>query len=324
MEYRSFDDLSKVLVKNIEKIPKDIDLIVGIPRSGLLVANIVALLLNKPLTDLAGYEENRLISCGRTKGCMTFIKSCNEAKKVLVIEDSVWSGKSIIDCKKRISLLNKTGVNFIYACVYMNPGMENVVDFYFEKVKSPRIFEWNIFHHPIIEEACFDIDGVLCVDPTISQNDNGDKYKEFLSSATAKIIPSRKIGALVTSRLSTFENETRDWMRRHCIDFDELIMMDCTFEERQKKGNHAEFKASFYKKSKYKLFIESEPNQAIIINQISKKPVYCVGDGKFYDGTKLSNIKNESSILDKIKKIISKFAIGRYILKKRKEKKNEA
>ena len=43
---------NNTIYKNINKIPKDVDLIVGIPRSGLLVANLLALYLNIKLTDI--------------------------------------------------------------------------------------------------------------------------------------------------------------------------------------------------------------------------------------------------------------------------------
>ena len=50
MNFRTVSDLTKTIMKKIDIIPSDIDLIVGIPRSGLLVANYIALLLNKPIT----------------------------------------------------------------------------------------------------------------------------------------------------------------------------------------------------------------------------------------------------------------------------------
>lgn len=301
MEYRSFDDLSKVIIKNIEKIPKDIDLIIGIPRSGLLIANMLALILNKPLTDLKGYEQNRLISAGNTKNTNYFIKDCKQAKKVLVMEDSVDTGKSIIDCKNKIKNFASEDIEFIFGCVFINPGKEKLVDFYLEVVKQPRLFEWNIYHHSILQNSCCDIDGVLCVDPTNEENDNGANYLKFLNDAKSKIIPSNKIGALVTCRLKQYEKETREWLNNNNVIYDKLIMMNCTFEERIKNNNHGEFKGKYYKKSQYQLFIESDPFQAEIINKISHKPVYCVGNGMFYDGKMLYKISKENNFVQKIK-----------------------
>ena len=48
MNYRSFADMNNDLVRNLARFPHDVDLIVGIPRSGMLPANLLALYLNKP------------------------------------------------------------------------------------------------------------------------------------------------------------------------------------------------------------------------------------------------------------------------------------
>lgn len=320
MEYRSFSDLSNIIVKNINVIPKDVDLIVGVPRSGLLVANIIALLINKPITDLKGYEENRLISYGSTKKSESFIVDCRSAKKVLIIDDSVCSGKAIMNAKDSISKLGLLGVEYIYGCVYLAPGKEDIVDFFLEKVNMPRIFEWNIYHHPILERACLDIDGVLCEDPTEEQNDDGERYKDFLINAKPKIIPSVKVGALVSCRLSKYENETKEWMKKNDISFGELIMMDCSFEERRARGEHAIFKGDFYKKSNYVLFIESDSKQAKTIWEIAKKPVYCLEDNTFYDGGIVYKADKENKIVISIKRYIVKTKIGNFLYKKLKNK----
>ncbi len=55
MNYRSISDLNQVILKRLYIIPRDIDLIVGIPRSGMFPANLLALYLNKPVTDLGSF-----------------------------------------------------------------------------------------------------------------------------------------------------------------------------------------------------------------------------------------------------------------------------
>lgn len=315
MEYRSISDLSKLIIRKISVIPNDIDLIVGIPRSGLFVANLISLLINKPLTDVSGFEENRLISTGHTKNNRGFITDCYAAKKILIIDDSVNEGTSIIECKRRIDAVKKEGMQCIYACIYLAPGKESLVDIFFEEVTSPRLFEWNIYHHSIIEHSCFDIDGVLCEDPTFDENDDGENYLRFLSNAKPKIIPSIKIGALVSARLSKYEAATRSWMKEHGVQFDELVMMDCSFEERRKLGNHASFKGNFYKKSNYKLFFESDPFQAQEINRISKKPVFCVENGFLFDGSTIYKIRKEKGFKQRIVRFAKKSALGRFALK---------
>ena len=65
MNYRSINDLNKTIIDNLYLLPRDIDLIVGVPRSGLLAANLLALYLNLPMTDVKGLLEGRTISSGK-------------------------------------------------------------------------------------------------------------------------------------------------------------------------------------------------------------------------------------------------------------------
>ena len=101
MNYRSVAELTNLIRNNISIIPNDIDLIVGIPRSGMFVANYIALLMNKPMTDFDGLIEGRIMSSGRTKNTNTNIMKIDECKKILIIDDSVASGKSMDDCKRK-------------------------------------------------------------------------------------------------------------------------------------------------------------------------------------------------------------------------------
>lgn len=317
MNYRSFSDLSLLIENNIQNIPWDIDLVIGVPRSGLLVANMIALLMNKTLTDLNGYLDNRLIASGKTKNVSP--KLAKDCKKVLVVEDSVASGNSIIDCKEKLSSIKD--VEFIFLAAYIEPGKEKLVDIYFEVLPQPRVFEWNLFHHKyVIGKSCFDIDGVLCFDPKKEQNDDGENYIRFIQNAKIKTLPTAKIDKIVTSRLEKYRSYTEEWLKKNNIEYNELIMLNATAEERREKNLHASFKAEVYKNSKDVLFIESEINQAIDINKISGKPVYCTENNYMYDGSK-EYLKKESR-KNGLKRFLLKFRFVRYLNKKRKNHKN--
>ena len=82
--YRSINDLSLSIRKNLYKIPENIDLIVGIPRSGMLAANIIALLSNKQLTDLSGFYGDTQLHTGSRLSSK--INKASEAKNVLIDE----------------------------------------------------------------------------------------------------------------------------------------------------------------------------------------------------------------------------------------------
>lgn len=65
MNFRSIAQLSDQLLHWSRQIPKDIELVAGVPRSGLLAANILALYLNLPLTDVTGLIAGRILDTGR-------------------------------------------------------------------------------------------------------------------------------------------------------------------------------------------------------------------------------------------------------------------
>ena len=284
INFVTFDMLNKLLIQNLHRIPHDIDVVVGVPRSGLILANMIACYLNKPLTDVAGILDGKFFDAGRTKNKTDWARDFSTVKKILVVEDSVYTGDSINRIKQRLSTVN---VEKIYFAAIANPLTVQTIDLFFAVVPQPRVFEWNYMHHyGILQSSCFDLDGVLCRDPTPEENDDGENYRNFILNAAPKIIPSREIGYIVTSRLQKYSEETRFWLRKHNVQYGGLVMLNLeTAEQRRALGIYASFKAKVYDMLKDTLlFVESEPNQAREIAALSKKDVFCVSNGVFYSG----------------------------------------
>ena len=64
MVYKTISELSELVRSNLYKVPHDIDLVVGIPRSGMLPAMMISLYLNKKVTDLDSFIEGRTFESG--------------------------------------------------------------------------------------------------------------------------------------------------------------------------------------------------------------------------------------------------------------------
>jgi uncharacterized HAD superfamily protein len=128
--------------------------------------------------------------------------------------------------------------------------------------------------------ACVDFDGVLCLDPTKEENDDGPHYRQFLREALPLMLPTLPIGAIVSSRLEKYRGETEEWLHRHGVRYNELFLLDCASgEERQRLKPHAQFKASVFRSNPfYQVFIESDPGQARQIASLTGKSVICVAD----------------------------------------------
>jgi uncharacterized HAD superfamily protein len=268
--------MNDAILRNLHRLPRDIDLVVGVPRSGILAATLVSLTANIPMTDLDSFLAGRIYTSGITKRRAALDRQHAEMRKILVIDDSIAGGNAIRDARDKIAAAGIQG-DFIYAAVFGLQPEHQETDVVLEVVPHPRMFQWNFMHHIFLEQCCVDIDGVLCLDPTEEENDDGPIYEKFLAEARTLLGPTRKIGWLVTSRLEKYRKLTEAWLAKHEIKYDHLIMLDLPSKaERQRLGAHGSFKAEFYRKSDAILFIESEHEQALRIAKLSGKPVLCV------------------------------------------------
>lgn len=272
MNYKSIEDLQTDSRRFAEDASTDIDLVVGIPRSGLLVANILCLYLDVPMTDVDGLCEGRVFDTGnRFDGDVSF----DALDTVLVVDDSVLSGSQMTETKERLGH-HDFPFDIEYGALYISSWGHKYLDYWTEVVPLPRVFEWNLLHHSQLGDFCVDIDGVLCRDPTPEENDDGENYREFLSEVEPKIVPNGTIGWLVTCRLEKYRAETEAWLDAHGIRYENLVMMDYPDKQtRQKEGNHGQYKAEVYDSTSADLFIESDPEQAAEICQQTNRPVFC-------------------------------------------------
>jgi uncharacterized HAD superfamily protein len=274
VNYRSIQDLNQHIISGLRKVPVGTDLIVGIPRSGLLAANLLALHLNLPLADLEGFIQGKILRSGeRLKDNE---KPFEQYRRVVVMDDSVYTGAALKTAKEKLANLYPEKEIF-FAAVYVVPDAIASVHFYFNVCPWPRVFEWNMMHHNVLEKCCVDIDGVLCKDPTEEENDDGVRYEQFLAEAQALFLPTKKIGYLVTNRLEKYRAHTEAWLAKHNVKYNQLIMCDLPSKEaRLKANNHGGFKASVYTQYDGFLFIESSHGQAQQIANLSGKAVYCM------------------------------------------------
>jgi len=276
MEYRSIADLNQTIRDNLYKIPRDIDLVVGIPRSGLLAANMLALHRNLPLTDVRGLIEGSVMHGGRRRKRHAPETEHKRQLRVLVLDDSIYSGQQMREIKREIQAA-RLPHELLFAVVYAAPQSAQDVDIYLEMLPTPRRFEWNIMHHSNLQVSCMDIDGVLCRDPTEQENDDGPRYAEFLRNVEPILIPTVPIGWLVTCRLEKYRPLTEQWLAKHGIEYRQLIMMDLPSKAaRIAAASHSKFKSDVYIKTNAVLFVESSLRQSREISTLTGKPVFCL------------------------------------------------
>jgi uncharacterized HAD superfamily protein/adenine/guanine phosphoribosyltransferase-like PRPP-binding protein len=301
--YRSYHDLSLTVWNAIPRLAEDIDLIVGVPRSGMVPAMMLALYMNMRATSLDMLLLGKVFSSGMYRMSENDDNSISQFKHILILDDTYCSGRAMEKVHKQVQesqVMQAYKGKVSYAAVYVTPGNEDKLDYAFEVCPLPRVFQWNIFNHSVNSQACFDIDGVVCRDPSPDENDDGEKYKAFIRTARHRIETIHPISQFVSSRLEKYRKETEEWLHRSGYEYGKLTLLDLPNKEaRVRLGCHGSFKAGVYEKSPETLFYESEKRQALEIAQRTGKDVFCTENMTLYSIPKQVEKEQKQSFVKK-------------------------
>lgn len=271
--YRDFNFINALIANNLQKIPSDTDLVVGIPRSGLIVSTLIAEYTNKPHTDIFSY----LAGVGNYKlNSGSYAPSTNyeAVHTVLLVDDAMGVGLTMGRAKSMISA-KFPNVKIITCVAFVEAFSVEKVDIYFLILKD-QFLPWSILKRGI-SDACVDIDGFLTEDVPADMDDDGIKYVQFLTMQRPKFIPDRKINTLVTGRLSKYRKITEEWLRSHNVLYGSLIMCPLGSKKERDSQDMGHYKAEVFKRLSTPLFIESDYREAKQIKQENPdKSVYCM------------------------------------------------
>jgi uncharacterized HAD superfamily protein len=249
--------------------------VVGVPRSGMISAYVISSFLNLDCTDIDSFIANKNLQRGITRSSRYSLILPHDARRVLIVDDSINSGKSMKEVIERIPDFLSERIYTL--AIYSSDKRPTYINGYFKLLVGRKIFEWSIFHSNLIPLMCFDLDGVLCKDPTIDQDDDGKMYLDFLRNAIPLFLPTGKVEAIVTNRLEKYRKVAEEWLNLHHIEYVNLVMLNSSSaNERSKIDPSIDNKARYYKSSNSILFVESDPLQSVKIAEFSGKPVYCV------------------------------------------------
>lgn len=270
LNIRSVADMDLAISRNLWKLDRSaFDVVVGIPRSGMIPASIIATYLQMPLATLEGYCSG--LVHGRSG------KPVTASDRILLVDDTSNKGGAM---QRALKLIGKRARSVTRMAVYGPYQVEEpakIIDLWLEDCRGPRAFTWNMAKHARLKRWAFDFDGVLCRDPTKAENDDGPAYRRFLLEAEPLFLPTRPIGHIVTCRLEKYRGETMAWLKRHGIQCDQLHMMQYGSKgERMAAGGRGQWKAGIYDATGCELFVESCPKQARIIASRTGKPVWCM------------------------------------------------
>lgn len=263
-------------------LPPDIVGIVGIARSGLLPASIVAMQLHRPMLVLEPRGGTVHPVYGGWRLDVSPIP-VPESGRWAVIDDTTLTGNSIRHARAIMRTSDANKVRCIYCSVYCNPSAHVKPDLYVRELPWPHILEWNVFNSIVSQSMACDFDGVLCHDCPPHLDDDGDKYVEWMKSVRPKYLPRRTaIPLIVTARLERYRADTEAWLAAWGIKCDELIMGPWGSKQNRTVDAVIRLKAEHYqrflKRPAYPpphIFVESDPHQAEQIAALSSGLVVC-------------------------------------------------
>lgn len=294
MLYISFNDLVNDIRNNFYKIrnfegDSQFCGVLGVPRSGMIPASIIAEMLNVGFASVNEFIEKDF-DAFNNHGARLLNKFNTERKKILVIDDTCYYGNSLKRTKNLLQPLSDK-YEFVFMCVYLEGPLNTMTpDLFLRDIREVTLkseikialYEWNIMHHS--QESClYDIDGVIFLDPPDERNT--EDYIEYIKNPTPLFIPStEKPLTFCTYRLVKYYDITLNSLLKQGIKSSKMHMFNSDdYFERQKTPSYL-FKSYVYSKVEpdKKIFIESDDVQAYLIHENTKKAVFCTTTNKMY------------------------------------------
>jgi len=252
---------------------KGYDAVIGVPRSGLVVASQMSIRMGLPLYSIGEYGPIYLGGGRRVRNRV--IEGI--PKKALLVEDSTNSGTSVTEAVRWMGdEMESWGVSI--AAVYATPSQIKNIDEYHRELELPHWFEWHLMWSSCLMEQLnvgVDFDGILCPDFTAEQDDDGWRYLDAMKKAKCLVPQGTYIHAIITARLEKYRPWTEEWLNRFGISYKHLIMGQWASKAERESACIGSYKAEYINKFGCRLFIESCPHQSIVIKDKIQYGVLC-------------------------------------------------
>lgn len=241
MNYRTLADMARLIRANIARIPR-VDAVVGIPRSGMIAASMIATLTNQKLAMLKEVV-------------------WQEVKTVLLVDDSIAGGTTMM---RAVASIPYTNVKTL--AVFVKPEIlkaeSATPDIWLEEVPGPRVFEWNWHRSKYLPQAMLDIDGVISTETRPGERNGSILYR-----------PAREVLTLATGRKTDEREETEKWLAEQNVRYRHLFMSPIGQRARETKLQACEQMRPTW-------IVESNIRQAEWLRARTGLPVLCVDENR--------------------------------------------
>ena len=248
------------------QLPPNTSAIAAIPRSGMIPASVIAAILHLPLYTIKGGE---LLDVGRGSR----LDSPPVLDHVVVVDDTVMTGAQLK--RARSQLAKYKSVEF--AAVYVEPAARDKPEYFASELEAPHLLEWNLFNCSYISNCITDMDGILCADPPWGKGVSRKDYETSLYNLAPRWLPRKQpVKAIVTARHEQYREITQQWLAKHGVLYDELIMGQWPTVEAQNEARAiSNWKAEQFERIQPNFFVESDVHLAREIADTSGGWVIC-------------------------------------------------
>ena len=244
---------------------RQFDGFVGVPRSGMIPASLMSVLLSKPLYSITDTNLN-MLRYASAYGGTRMNNYMEDTKNLVFIDDTTHDGTTARQLRKTF------GKDIKIVSMFSTTHGKEFIDKFGETLEGPHLLEWNFFNSSYVHGAMFDIDGVFAPNVPVEVCENEEKYLEWIGRVNpfAHRVPRLfKASILITGRLEKYREATERWLYLNGFNYDKLVMFP-TERETERNANHhqvvGEFKGNYFNDSEnHHYFIESELSEAKVI-----------------------------------------------------------
>lgn len=275
--YRTYSQLHADLVDWSGRLPS-VSAVSGVPRSGVIVAAMLAQILHCPLLPIEALVDRRPTYRPRVSRQLAPLEG-----PILLVDDTCSRGRT----RREVQQALGPRPDILYGAVYATPhAIGSFRDLVWGFVLPTRwhTFEWNLLKDGVARTLAVDMDGILCHDWTGGPSEVDGRYEAWLREVTPLRLPTAPIGAIVTNRLERWRPQTEAWLARHGVRYGQLRMHPGTAEERSRDWMIHKIRTFRELRNVVSGFVESEYRQAEKIAQATGWSVLHMASGTMWNG----------------------------------------
>ena len=271
----------------IPHLPPEIDCVVGVARSGLIPATIIATALHVPLYTVSRQKDVQWVGNGTRLGF-----GVSPESNLCLVDDTVATGAAMGEALWRTAREFHDAESIHRVAIYVHPKGESQVDLCASVLDGPHYLEWNWQNAGHGRSCAYDFDGILCRDFTHAECIDEETYTRTMETIEPLYLPRRKpVPLIVTARHETYRRITEAWLAKWGVECEKLVMRDFGHPVFScHSSDVAAWKAKHYNDSKCVLFAESDPYPARLIAAASHKPVLGPTMGRVIQGEQVEPV----------------------------------